>query len=239
MPMSIKVSKSDAAPHSEGDGYMEAGSLPRKLLVQEGRTAATKGLLHDFSNVMVGLCSLSENALDETEPGSPLHDDMEIIRDSAVRAHQLIRRIVTLNNIEEDEATLIELGVWLDNEAETLRATLPKGSEVNIHDGGKTTLLHIRETQLRDFILMITASVARSRRNRLTLEMDINSSGDDCILKSTFSDSQPGHFTNTPPGERMLNNMLMSAMAKAMGGSCKSNYCAAGSLHVTLHLPKG
>lgn len=177
-------------PTSEpGDSASQSGepSLPARYMVQQGRTAATKGLLHDFSNVMVGLCSLSENALDDAEPGTPLRDDMEIIRDSAIRAHQLIRRIAQLNSADAQPPTLIDLCEWLRGEVETFRATLPKGSEVAVPDKGRTVLLNVSETLLRDFLLMLVAQISATHRARLSLRIEVAERGADCAIAVGFS----------------------------------------------------
>ena len=161
------------------------GEIPCRVefLLQQGRIAATKGLLHDFSNVMVGLCSLSENALDETEPGSPLHDDMEIIRDSAVRSQQLIKRISTLNGTEATAPSLLDLVSWIGYEAETLRAILPKCSAMKLPDHGRTVLVNVHEQSLRDFLLTVTAAISGSRQSaRIDLEISITETDDECIL---------------------------------------------------------
>jgi hypothetical protein len=166
------------------------GEIPCRVefLVQQGRIAATKGLLHDFSNVMVGLCSLSENALDETEPGSPLYDDMEIIRDSAVRSRQLINRISTLNGTEATAPTLLDLVSWITAEADTMRAILPKCSALKLPDHGRTVLVNVHEQSLRDFLLMVTAALSGSRQNaRIDMEFSITETDDVCILGLSLS----------------------------------------------------
>ena len=140
-----------------------------KAIVQEGRAAATRGLLHDFSNVMVGLCSISENAVDDLPEDNPLHDDLSIIRDSAMRAHQLIRRIVQLNSMEPAEPDLIECRSWLTAELESLRAVLPKGSEVAVDQQCPVLFLRSREDALRDSLLVLALAAARRHRSRVNL----------------------------------------------------------------------
>ncbi|GEM_PF-4427293 len=189
--------QSSVTPPSEtGDDPSEQPRLSPDALyrLQEGRTAATKGLLHDFSNVMVGLCSLSENALEETEPGSPLRDDMEIIRDSSVRAHHLIRRISALNSTDAQPPCLLDIAQWLSGEAETIRAILPKGSSVTMPEKTRAVLVTVSESILRDFLLTLVASVARARpRERLGLVVSLEETAEACRVTFVFSESgSPG-----------------------------------------------
>jgi len=237
MPMSNKVSDSGEIPPGQG-GLDEGQSLSLKLLVQEGRTAATKGLLHDFSNVMVGLCSLSENALDETEPGSALHDDMEIIRDSAVRAHQLIRRLARLNTTDIDQSALMDLGAWLANEADSIRSVLPKGSEVTLGKNGKTLLVMVRESTLRDFIMTITAKVASAARKRLIMEMMTGDAGEECVLRIKFGNSPAGQSPSALPRSSSPDGRILEHLARGLGGRCAMANTSGGGLLVELFLPK-
>jgi hypothetical protein len=207
-------------------------SIDSLSLVQQGRTAATKGLLHDFSNVMVGLCSLSENALEETEPGTPLRDDMEIIRDSSVRAHHLLRRISTLNAAETQSPCLFDLGQWLAGEAETIRAVLPRGSEVVFPDKARSVLVTASESLLRDFILTLVAGVAQAHpRGRISMRATLSEKDDACVLAIAFSEAGTERVKScakcAPPCE------VLKELAARMNAECD---CAAeeGRLRVSL-----
>jgi hypothetical protein len=234
MPMTHKVAAQDN--HADDNAGHALSSL---LFIQQGRTAATRGLLHDFSNVMVGLCSLSENAVEETEKGTALHDDMEIIRDSAVRAHLLICRISALNNNEPDDPTLMDLPTWLSNEAETIRATMPKGSEVTIAPtaDGRPVFVTIREYLLRDFLLMVTTNISRRRPNsRLSLSIHIGQDVRKRTLQILLKDTQTPLDAAYMSGENELFNAILSETAANLNATCQTGRNDDGSLFVTLTL---
>ncbi|HNX04270.1 MAG TPA: hypothetical protein PKI32_02140 [Opitutales bacterium] len=191
-------------------------------MVQQGRTSATKGLLHDFSNVMVGLCSISENALDDAEPGTPLRDDMEIIRDSAVRAHQLIRRIAQLNSADVQPPSLIDLCEWLRNEVETIRATLPKGSNVVVPDKGRSVLINVSESRLRDFILMLVAGVSlHHSRGRVAMHVEVAERGPDCAITIRFAEA--GSDVAGSMDAAFLPATILSELALSLNATCQSS----------------
>jgi hypothetical protein len=144
-----------------------------RAIVQEGRAAATRGLLHDFSNVMVGLCSISENAVEDVPEDNPLHDDLAIIRDSSMRAYQLIRRIVQLNAVDPGEPDLIECRSWMAGELESLRAVLPKGSSVTVDESSPVLFLRTREDALRDAFMVLSLAAARRHRARVSLTLAV------------------------------------------------------------------
>ena len=235
MPMLNKVSDTSTDGCTE-DAGTEIRDIAAAFLVQEGRTAATKGLLHDFSNVMVGLCSLSENALDETEPGSPLYDDMEIIRDSAVRAQQLIRRISTLNGDQSDEEALLDLVSWLRGESETLRAAMPKGSTVTLPGVGRTVLATIAEPPLRDFLLTVTTCFSKPASGaRILLDLDVSENDNDCILRMKFSGAGVTQADGATPGGAGLS-AAMSSLARRLGASSSLRLAEDGGVIIELAL---
>ncbi len=215
MPILTRVTQpSETGDDSSAEQKLSPDALYR---LQEGRTAATKGLLHDFSNVMVGLCSLSENALEETEPGSPLRDDMEIIRDSSVRAHHLIRRISALNSTDVQPPCLLDVAQWLSGEAETLRAILPKGSGVTMPDKTRAALVTASDSLLRDFLLTLVAAVARARpRERLSLLVTLEETADECLLAFVFSDTGP-----VADADRGIPRAALEELAALMKARCE------------------
>jgi hypothetical protein len=238
MPMGNKVQQASSSG-SQRTGRNGQLSRTAMQFIQDGRTEATRGLLHDFSNVMVGLCSLSENALDETEPGSPLHDDMEIIRDSAVRAQQLIRRISMLNGGDPDDVALIDLVSWLSGEVDTIRATLPKGSVVTLPDAGRTVLANVAESPLRDFLLTVTARFSKHLRDsRIKLELDVVENESDCVISMTFhgvDESANGGPVEALPGGADFEE-AMPELARSLGASFSARRLEAGSLSMELAL---
>jgi hypothetical protein len=155
-----------------------------------------------------------------------------------VRAHQLIRRIATLNTTDFDDNGLIELGSWLANEADTLRSALPKGSEVALRSCGKTLLVMIHESLLRDFILTITANVANYARKRLTMEMEPGDGGSECSLRIRFSNSLAGQTPAALPRRSFPDARVLAELAKGMGGRCSMEDTPGGGLQVDLFLPK-
>jgi hypothetical protein len=158
------------------------------LAVQQARSAATRSLLHDFSNVMVGLCSMSENAIDEIEPDNPLRDDMEIIRDSAFKARDLIRRISALNGADEEQS-LVDLVSWMGEEVETIRTVLPRGSVVKIPDPVRTVLTNIPTGDLRDFLITLASGISgNAKPDHLEMAIDICENDKGCVIAITVKD---------------------------------------------------
>jgi len=193
MPIVINVQRisSNEKPQGNAASNVSSGDISAKLVVIEARKAAMRSLLHDFSNVMVGLCSISENAVDEIEPGSLLRDDMEIIRDSALKARQIIRRISVLNGSDEDEdVSLVDLVNWIEGEIETIKAVLPKGSVVSVPDKVRTVLSNVSTSNLRDFLITLAAGVSgNAGQYRIKMEIEIRENDDGCAIVVVVADA--------------------------------------------------
>ena len=210
--------------------------LHKLLCIQSGRTAAMRGLLHNFSNVMVGLCSLSENALDDVPQDSPLREDMEIIRDSAIRAQQLIRKIVELNQ-EPGEPTLIDLDAWLEGETETMRAAMPKGSEVNVIRAPKGILIQTQPQTLRDLILVLISGIENCRKNRITIGIGAYECDNSaCEIRARLSDAH-GSMADSAPKNFAEFRKVVDTIAGSISGTVDKIPDADGSLTVSIRLP--
>jgi hypothetical protein len=165
---------------------MTPDEMSSAVVICCARRAATRNLLHDFSNVMVGLCSMSENVLDDVAPGNPLRDDMEIIRDSALRARQIIRLISVLNGSDEDDgAMLVDLVNWFTNEADTIKGVLPKGSVLKLPDQARTVLANVASSLLRDYLITFAACTKNVAPHRVNMEIGLRESDDGCEVVAT------------------------------------------------------
>jgi hypothetical protein len=209
--MQVDYSRTKTSGTAEGMAHEEMATA---LAVNEARRAAMRSLMHDFSNVMVGLCSMSENAVDEIEPGNPLHDDMEIIRDSAFKARQIIRRISVLGGSDDDDGeSLVDLVNWMATEADTLRSMLPKGSVVRLPADVRTVLVNVSTAGLRDYLIVLAAFVSKAvGPHRCAMEIDLRETDEGCAVLTSFADAdRPERELSYPDG---ATAMLQSVAGK-------------------------
>jgi len=211
-----------------------------RAIVQEGRAAATRGLLHDFSNVMVGLCSISENAVEDVPEDNPLHDDLAIIRDSSMRAYQLIRRIVQLNAVDPGEPDLIECRSWMAGALESLRAVLPKGSSVTVDESSPVLFLRTREDALRDAFLVLSLAAARRHRARVSLTLAVRKGagqvGFTVTDRALDAGSSPQAASLSSAAEDLPPDFA-ECCAQKLGGTWNIEDTADGARRVTMLIP--
>ena len=212
---------------------MTSEEMSSEIIVCAARRAATRSLLHDFSNVMVGMCSMSENAMDEIAPGSPMRDDMEIIRDSALRARQIISRISVLNGSDDDFGpALVDLVNWFEGEADTIRSILPRGSVLKLPNESRTVLVNITSAFLRDYLVIFAACAKKVEPHRVNMEIGIREGDNGCEVAVTVSDIDDPN--DTPPYSEVAIRTL-DGIAKKLNS--KSEFIqGAGSIRASLVL---
>ena len=93
---------------------------------KENLSTITSGLIHDFSNVMAGIFSLSELYCSSLEKDHPWHKGMTQIMESSRQARKLVRRIIDLNREVAGTQNYFNLENLISDQLDLIRAVLPK-----------------------------------------------------------------------------------------------------------------
>ncbi len=101
------------------------------------QSGAIGGLLHDFSNLITGISSLSANCSDSIDQDHPLQEDLQLLRDSSNRAHTIVRQIAEINGERRGERALVDLGEFVKSQVYLLKAAMPNGVNfaVSVEEG--------------------------------------------------------------------------------------------------------
>lgn len=120
---------------------------------KESLATLTSGLLHDFSNVMTGIHSLSELYHDSLPPEHPLHEGLGLIRDNSSQGQHLLRRIIDLNRENTDEKTYADLAHLVRDQADLLKILLPRGTRLTLPADDLVAPVFIDETAFRQVLV--------------------------------------------------------------------------------------
>ena len=118
-------------------------------LWKENLSAITSGLVHDFSNSMAGIYSLSELYHDEMDPEHPRHEGMGQIKSHAMRAQRLVRRIVDMNREIAGDTSYHNLEVLIRDLEDIIRIILPKSAKVEFEFPDDELLVSLDEVAFR------------------------------------------------------------------------------------------
>ncbi len=104
----------------------------------EVSTLITRRFLHDFNNTIAGVYSLSELY---SEPGSSAESMVEAmghIRESSVRAQNIVQKIRSLGSTTEEELSFYDMEKLILEQEDYILALLPKGTDLQFDMSGES-----------------------------------------------------------------------------------------------------
>ncbi|EDY84992.1 ATPase, histidine kinase-, DNA gyrase B-, and HSP90-like domain protein [Verrucomicrobiia bacterium DG1235] len=193
----------------------------------------TRRFLHDFNNTIAGIYSLSELY---AEPGSDPKSTAEAmghIRDCAVRAQDLTRKIRYLTSLEAGQESYFDLGKLLEEQQEFMEALLPKGSEIHFQIEPGEHPIRIDAIAFRQAILHLTSNAcdACGEDAKIEIELATSEQNGQRLAEIEFRDNGSGfkpaeleqattpfYSTKNSPKHPGLGLSIVSNFAKEQGG---------------------
>ncbi|MDX2110024.1 MAG: ATP-binding protein [Verrucomicrobiota bacterium] len=133
----------------------------------------TGGLLHDFGNTMSGIFSLAEIYHRQLDDSNSMKDGINQVKENAYQAYGIIRRILSLYRDVPGERCSQYLGITLAEQAELLRAILPKNIQIAFDINSCPHPVEIDEVGFRQCIinLVVNARDAITNHGVITVSM--------------------------------------------------------------------
>jgi len=134
-----------------------------------GRLAG--GIAHDFNNVLTAILGAVElGLLDAPQPG-PLREELEIIRDAATRAKDLIRRLLAFSARQVLQPTVLDLNHLVSDIAKMLRRLIGEDVELVLAPDAVLGAVRADAGQLEHVLvnLAVNARDAMPQGGRLTI----------------------------------------------------------------------
>ncbi len=140
---------------------------------REGLATLTNGLVHDFSNLMAGIFSISELYHGMLEKDDPMANGMGQIKKSAMQAQKLVRRIIDLHRETATPRAVHDLRLLLKDQMDLVGIIIPRSARVVTDFGSETLPAYLEETGFRQVILnlAINARDAIGRTGRLKISL--------------------------------------------------------------------
>jgi len=118
LPPAVARALADAAVRRERVQLQRQLAQAQKLEAI-GRLAG--GVAHDFNNVLTAILGSAELLLLDTPPGANAREEVEIIRDAAVRAQELIRQLLAFSARQVLQPAVVDLNDLIKNLGRMLR----------------------------------------------------------------------------------------------------------------------
>ncbi len=119
----------------------------------QSRIAAINGLLHDFSNAMMGICALSEFSLNSLDPDNPLKSNLKLISENATKAQNMMRSIAEINRSKPNVHNLADLSQLVPQQEKLLRVVLPGGASLHVDAPNSILPVRIDESSFKQVLL--------------------------------------------------------------------------------------
>jgi signal transduction histidine kinase len=163
---------------------------------REGLTTLTNGLVHDFSNLMSGIFSISELYYSMMEKDDPMSNGMGQIKKSAMQAQQLVRRIIDLHKEKPACRMVHDLRLLLKDQMDLLEIIIPRGAKIKTEFGNEPLPALIEETGFRQVILnlAINSRDAIDRNGKISISIKRVETGD-TIMSGTQANPEKAKCT--------------------------------------------
>jgi signal transduction histidine kinase len=138
---------------------------------KETLAVLTLGMAHDFTNIIAGIHSLSEQFLEQAPEGHPFHEGLGLIKKNSLQASQLVQRMVNLHLGQIGERNYHNLNDITTDLVELIRKTLPRRIQVDADLAPVSLPVHLDVVEFRQVVinLLLNAADAMPKGGLLTL----------------------------------------------------------------------
>lgn len=138
---------------------------------REGLATLTNGLVHDFSNLMAGIYSISELYHGMMKKDDPMANGMGQIKKSSMQAQKLVRRIIDLHREKAAQRSIHDLRLLLRDQMDLIGIIIPRSAKIQNDFGSEPIPAFIEETGFRQVILnlAINARDAISKTGKIRI----------------------------------------------------------------------
>jgi PAS domain S-box-containing protein len=137
-----------------------------------GRLAG--GVAHDFNNLLTVITGYSQMSMDETAPGSSLHEHSQQVYEASQRAAALTRQLLAFSRQQVLQPQVVSLNKILESMQKMLSRLIGEDIRVRTICSKELALVKVDPAQIEQVILnlAINARDAMPKGGQLTLETD-------------------------------------------------------------------
>lgn len=116
------------------------------------------GIAHDFNNILTPILGYSELVLDSLNPESEVWQDVKSIEESAKRAKELIKQILTFSRQAGENTHAHNISKSFYELEKFMKATLPSTVQISINNLVKTEVIHLDPTNVNQILINLTTN---------------------------------------------------------------------------------
>ena len=120
------------------------------------------GIAHDFNNILGSILGYTELAMDDIDHNNPAYDSLEQVFQSALRAKDLVRQILSFSRKSQNERKPIHLASIVKEEIKLLRSTLPATIEIRRNIDKRAGMVNADLTQMHQIVMNLCTNAAHA-----------------------------------------------------------------------------
>ncbi len=150
---------------------------------KETLALVTLGLAHDFSNQLSGIISLSELIASQAGREHPTVPTLEMIKQSALQASQLVQRIVNLHRSKTGSRQYLDFNRVVSELAELVCKVLPRRIRVETQLAQEQLPVYMDAVEFRQVVLNLSLNAADAMPKHGSLRFRVSSHAAEQSLK--------------------------------------------------------
>lgn len=170
------------------------------------------GISHDFNNILYGAIGYTDLCLDDAEPDSLIHNNLEEIKSGLLRAKSLTKQILAFSRKDDTEIEPTVVAPVVNEVVQLLKATIPSTIAINVDTDVTESTIMGDPTKIHQVVMNLCTNAIHAMEENggileITLDqLDIGSNPDG----HTHSSLSPGPYlrlrvtdtgTGIPPNE--------------------------------------
>jgi PAS domain S-box-containing protein len=116
------------------------------------------GIAHDFNNILYGTIGFTELCLDDTEPGTILHENLKEVLAGGKRAKALVEQILMFSRQTEKEMKPILVSTIVKEVSKLLRSTIPSTIRIDLDVQAENSTINGDPTQIHRVLLNLSTN---------------------------------------------------------------------------------
>ncbi len=153
------------------------------------------GIAHDFNNILSAIIGYAELSHDDISQDSHIYEYIEQILNSATRAKDLVKQILTFSRKSQEERKPILIHPIVKEVAKLIRSTIPTTIEIRQHIDETTGMVDADPTQMHQIVMNLCTNAAHAMpETEGVLDIELSSVVITQESKTNYHDVAPGPF---------------------------------------------
>lgn len=145
-----------------------------KVQKMEAISLLAGGIAHDFNNILASLIGFTELALDDTEKGSAIEDNLQETLRACKRAENLVKQILNFTRQTSGENKPIQIDLIAKEVLKFMRSVIPTTISINKQIRGGNLIMADPATIHQVLLYLCTKSAQAMEENGGILQMRLN-----------------------------------------------------------------